>query len=124
MHEIIHCHRRLYYRQRKFGHGSPLLMLEAYSHSTQWWFDRCVRIATSQPYDKCSCIAHILGSATYESVHRKELFDDLADILFEGRPMLAVRDTAAYLTQVFGPDYMTPPPEKDRTGHGDPVYRV
>ena len=124
MHEIIHCHRRLYYRQRRFGRGSPLLMLEAYSHSTQWWFDRCVSIATSQPYDKCSCIAHILGSATYESVHRKELFDDLADIPFEGRPMLAVRDTAAYLTQVFGPDYMTPPPEKDRTGHGDKIYRI
>ena len=51
-------------------------------------------------------------------------FDDLADIPFEGRPMLAVRDTAAYLTQVFGPDYMTPPPEKDRTGHGDKIYRI
>ena len=90
----------------------------------QWWWKRCQDIATSQPYDQCSCIAHILGSATYESVHRKELFDDLADILFEGRPMLAVRDTAAYLTQVFGPDYMTPPPEKDRLGHGDKIYRI
>ena len=124
MHRLIHLHRRLYMRSKRFPHGSPLMLIESHLHSLDWWWKRCQDFIHTQDYQSTPLIAHILGSSTYESVHRKDLFDDLTDIDFAGHPVLAFRDTHAYLTQVFGPDYMTPPPEHLRTGHGCNVYKL
>lgn len=124
MHRIIHLHHRLYFRHKKFPYGSPLAMLESRLHSMDWWWDRCMEAARSCDYGSSIYIAHILGSNTYESVHRKDLFDTLTDISFEGRNFLAFKDTDAYLTQVFGPDYMTPPPVEQRVGHDCKMYQL
>lgn len=124
MHKLIHYHRRLYFRHKHFPHGSPILLAEAHLHSYDYWWKKCQDLAAKYDYDSTPLIAHILGSQTYESVHRKDLFDTLRDIPFEGAPMLAFADTDAYLTQVFGPDYMTPPPVEARSGHGCKMYEL
>lgn len=124
MHKLMHYHRRLYFRHKHFPYGSPILLAQAHLHSYDYWWDKCHKLARKYDGQNSPYIAHILGSQTYESVHRKDLFDDLADILFEGEPMLAFRDTHAYLVQVFGPDYMTPPPPEQRGGHGCKMFEL
>ena len=124
MHRLIHLHRRLYFRHKRFPYGSPFTLLESRLRSFDGWWALCDRTARSYSEEECRLVAHILGSNTYESVHEKALFDDLAPIAFEGRSFQAFRDTAAYLTQVFGPDYMTPPPPAERHGHDCDMYRL
>ncbi|WP_400162321.1 phosphorylcholine transferase LicD [Brevibacillus sp. TJ4] len=46
----------------------------------------------------------------------RKLFDSLSEYEFEGYKFLAFTDYDWYLTSIYG-DYMTPPPEKDRTSH-------
>ncbi|MBQ9549120.1 MAG: LicD family protein [Bacteroidales bacterium] len=124
MKELIHLHRRLYFRHKRFPYGSPFTLLESRLRSFDAWWEACDRLA--RKYDSCACrrVAHILGSNTFESVHDKALFDDLAPVSFEGRSFPAFRDTHAYLSQVFGPDYMTPPPPEQRHGHDCNMYRL
>lgn len=124
MHQVIHTHRCLYYRQWRFPHGSPFLLLESRKKRVQQWWKESVELSQRHNNEGTSRVAHMLGSSTYESVHPKSMFQDLADISFEGRSFMAVKDTHSYLTTVFGPSYMTPPPEAQRQGHGRPIYQL
>jgi lipopolysaccharide cholinephosphotransferase len=124
MHRLIHLHRRLYMRNKRFPYGSPFMLLETRFHSLDAWWKKCDDFIHTVDYGSTPLIAHMLGSSTYESVHRKELFDTLTDISFAGLNVLAFKDTHAYLTQVFGADYMTPPPENKRQGHGNKIFSL
>lgn len=117
MKPILRDHHRLFLRHKKFPYGPLLALLEAHFHSFDYWWDKCVQDVRAIDYDSSPYIAHILGSRTYESVHEKSLFDTLTDIGFCGRHFLGFKDTDAYLRQVFGDDYMTPPPANKRVGH-------
>lgn len=46
----------------------------------------------------------------------KAIFEDYADIKFENRVYMAVKDYDSYLTETFG-DYMTPPPVEQQKSH-------
>lgn len=122
MKEAIHCHRRLLYRSRKSG--SPLLLLSAWSHSLDWWMERCNSLARSCKPEECSRIGIILGSRTARNVHPKDFFDHLEPVKLRGRAFPAPADTGAYLTQMYGPDYIVPPPESERVGHGGEVWML
>lgn len=120
--EAIHCHRRLLYRCRKSG--SPLLLAEAYMHSLDWWWKRCDSIARSCKAADCSRVGVILGARSTRNVHPKDFISHLRDIRFRDRLFPAPEDTDSYLSQIYGPTYMTPPPESERVGHGGVVYRL
>ncbi len=122
MKEAIHCHRRLLYRSRKTG--SPFLLAGAWIHSLDWWFDRCDKLARSREAEECSRIGIILGSRTPRNVHPKDFFEHLKPLKLRDRSFPAPEDTDAYLTQMYGPDYMTPPPENERVGHGGEVWKL
>lgn len=46
--------------------------------------------------------------------YRKEWLTNRAEISFEDMMVYAPADTDAFLTYMYGPDYMTPPPENER----------
>lgn len=118
--ESIHCHRRLLYRSRRIG--SPLLLIESHMHSHDWWLRRCYSLAHSCKAEDCSRIGIILGSRTRRNVHPKDFFEHLKPIKLRDREFPAAADTDAYLRQMYGADYIIPPPEKERVGHGGKVF--
>ncbi len=59
----------------------------------------------------------------------REAFPDevvfpLSRISFEGREFTAPADPKRYLATMYGPDYMTPPPESARGAHSVLAYRI
>lgn len=73
----------------------------------------------------CLCGNDVSCLVTFP-VGRKHFFGELAlraglgecaEAEFEGRKVNIPKDAAAYLTRLYGPDYMTPPPESARERH-------
>jgi len=52
---------------------------------------------------------------------REEIVTPVGKIDLLGKKVSAPRNTTAYLSQIYGPDFMTPPPPERRSSHG--VYR-
>lgn len=124
MHRMLHLHRRLYFRHKRFFHGSPLTMIESRLHSLDWWWNKCQTEARTYDNANTGKIALFLGASTYLTILDKNIFDSMADLDFEGHKFAAFSDTDAYLTHVYGPDYMTPPPVDRRGGHGVTIYEL
>lgn len=120
--KVMHYNRRTYYRQRRIPHGSPLLLAEAYTHSLQWWWNKCREAATLFDGVDVGRVAHMLGRNP--AVHNRSLFREIGDIDFLGHKFMALENTNEYLCDLYGPDYMTPPPPAERTGHGCKMYRL
>lgn len=120
--KTIHAHRRLLYRSRKTG--SPLLLLDSHFHSLDWWLERCDRLARSNKPEDCSRVAILLGTKSARNVHPKDFFEHLKPLSLRGREFPAPENTDSYLTQMYGPNYMTPPPVSERGGHGGEVWAL
>lgn len=104
MHTIMHYHNRLYHRQKKDVHS----MIKSYFHSLDWWRKKFLDVVHDGKYADSPMVAQCVITRNYRTVIRRDRFDTLKDIMFEGYPFLAFSDTHSYLTQVYGPDYMTP----------------
>ena len=120
--KTIHAHRRLLYRSRRTG--SPILLLDSHFHSLDWWYKRCDRLARSCRPEDCSRIAILLGTRSARNIHPKDFFEHLKPLKLRGREFPAPEDTDSYLRQMYGPSYMTPPPENERDGHGGEVWKL
>jgi len=57
-----------------------------------------------------------VGPYGRREIHRRELFDDIVEVEFEGRQLHAPAGYHEILTRIYG-DYMTPPPPKMRITH-------
>lgn len=104
MHKIMSVNNRLYHRR----HRDIISILKSYRHSFAWWMRKLNNIVHNNPYTDSPLVAHAVGSDNYRTVIPREWFDDLSEIKFEDYNFMAFRDTNAYLTKVYGPDYMTP----------------
>lgn len=122
MHRMLHLHRRLYFRHKRFFHGSPLTMIGSRLHTLDWWWRKCQKEARTYDNAGTGKIALFLGASTYLTILDKDIFNALTDLEFEGCHFAAFTDTDAYLTHVYGPDYMTPPPVDKRYGHKVTIY--
>ena len=120
----MHYGRRLACYGKRLFHGSPLLMIESRLRSRDYWFRKCQEVCRSVKPEESSLYGVIMGARGYHNVHPNTLLDQPAEIELAGHKFLCPKDTDAYLRQIYGPDYIIPPPENKRTGHGDPVYRV
>lgn len=104
MHSIMSVHNRLYHRQQ----NDIISILKAYRHSLDWWWNKLDSMVHSGAYDHTGWVAQAIGTDNYRTVLRRERFDDLKDIEFEGHKFLGFSDPHSYLTMLYGPDYMTP----------------
>ncbi len=74
------------------------------------WYENLSKRNTSGREVHMSNGAFGLLSMTWDP----KLFDDLTEATFEHLTVLIPQDYPAVLTQLFGPDYMTPPPVSER----------
>ena len=120
----MHYNRMLGFYGKHFFRSSPFLMIEARIRRMDYWFRKCNETVHSVKPEESSLYGVMMGAQGFHNVHPKTLLDDPAEIELAGHKFLCPKDTDSYLRQIYGPDYMTPPPEDQRTGHGDPVYRI
>lgn len=104
MHKIMHYHNRLHHRQKK----DWLSIIKAHYHSLDWWQNKIDSIIKKGKYNDSGWVAQMIGCDNYRTVLRKERFDTLTDIPFEGHNFLGFSDPHSYLEMLYGPDYMTP----------------
>lgn len=101
----------------RHGHGPacwlPLMVRRMY---TMGGIQRRMRrVMTRYDYSK----ANVACSYT-DGIRRivpKTISDNYCEYEFEGHKVMGIRDYDPYLKAMYGPDYMTPPPEKDRFQH-------
>ena len=103
-HRIVSLHNRLYHRHKK----DPLSIIKSYRHSINGWWNMIEKVIHEGKYTDSPLLCQVLGKPMVEVLLRKERFDDLVDITFNGHKFLGFRDTHSYLEMLFGPDYMTP----------------
>lgn len=104
MHSVMSIHNRLHHRVKK----DLLSIIKSYRHSIDWWWNKLQKSVHNEQYKDSTLVAHILGTTNYRTVIPKDWFDSLKDIQFEDYKFPAFSDTHAYLSMVFGDDYMTP----------------
>ena len=122
MKKVSHIHRRLAYRSRKSG--SPMLLLYSRLHSTDWWWKKLNTTLRSCKAEECSRIAVMVGPESARNIQAKDFFGNLKEIRLREHSFPCPGNIEAYLTQLYGPTFMTPPPENERTGHGCVVYQI
>lgn len=104
MHKVISLHNRLYHRHKK----DIVSIIKSYRHSIDWWWNKLNETVHSGKYEDSLLVAQVIGTDNYRTILPKKWFDELVDIPFEGYEFLGFKDTDAYLTMLYGPDYMTP----------------
>lgn len=117
-----HYHRRLRYCSSRTG--SPLILLQSRLHSMDWWLRKCDKVARSFREEDCGRIGVLMGPESARDIQSKDFFLRLKEIKLRDRMFPCPGNVDAYLTQRYGPDYIVPPPEKERTGHGCKVYQI
>lgn len=100
----------------RHGHGIsswvPLLLRRV---TTMGAIQRRIRrLLISTDYAKASWTLEY--TARFRGIMPKEVEDNFAPIMFEGKSVMGIRDYDTYLSQVFG-DYMTPPKVEKRHVH-------
>ena len=120
----MHYQRRLRCHSVRFLHGAPLMMLESRLHSRQWWWNKCMEVVGSVPPESTSLVGVMMGATSFRNVHPKTVLDNPGEITLAGHSFLCPADVPAYLTQIYGPDYITPPPVEHRVGHGGTVWQL
>ncbi len=78
---------------------------------------------TKYRIEDCDCICELCaGPAIMKNEYPKELFDDTAEITFEGERFKTMKGYRQYLALAFGEDYMTPPPKEQQVVSHDLAY--
>ena len=73
------------------------------------------RVMLEEDYDKCDYASSMTDS--YKKVLPKAVIGNFKPYVFEGHEVMGIADFDTYLTCMYGPTYMTPPPPEDRFQH-------
>lgn len=121
-------HLRRYHRLRKMlyfvcrdpykhGHGVsswlPLICKKIYSYRSI--HDAIIKM--QKQYDYSLCTMTIDHDFNARGIMPKSYYGTPTEIEFEGHRFFGVEHPHEYLSQVYGPDYMTPPPPESRHQH-------
>jgi len=82
-------------------------------------FERVTGVMTSIPFDRSEFVG-VMATKVHTTEERVRKADWLrtAEVDFEGRRFHGPGNASVYLTQLYGPDYMEPPPPAKRQAHG------
>ena len=75
----------------------------------------------SLEYDACPRSLNLMAAVGFRELFPRSDFGTGQPIEFEGRYFMAPDNVPGVLTQIFGPDYMTPPPDDLRNWHNTEV---
>lgn len=101
----------------KHGHGPsswPTLLARRY-FTLAGLHESSTRLMSACPYDSSAYVAEY-----FEGLHAampREVFGDPTPIEFEGHRLMGVAKPHEFLTHIYGPHYMTPPPPDKRHQH-------
>ena len=104
MHRVMRLHNRIHHRQKK----DIISIIKSYRHSLDWWWNRLDATVHAGTYAGSPLVAQAIGTDNYRTVLRRDRFETLTDIPFEGYNFLGFSDPHSYLEMLYGPDYMTP----------------
>lgn len=83
---------------------------------------RSLSLAQKYKYDDCEFVGFASSYPAYNKYMKKEWFEDVVEVEFEGRKFKAPRGYHEYLTTQYG-DYMQLPPEDKRVCHHMVAYK-
>ena len=114
------------------GHSAPVRLLKlaatpiARSKVLRRHFGRALnKRAKSIPYGSTTFVGHVTWglAGIFERV-RYEGYSKTIDVEFEGSTRMAMSNWKNYLGGLYGPTYMTPPPEDKRASHHIKAWRL
>ena len=80
MHKIMSLHNRIHHRQK----NDIVSIIKSYRHSLNWWMNKMDETIYNSLYEESPLVAHVVGTTNYRTVIRKDRFETLTDIPFEG----------------------------------------
>lgn len=98
------------------GPGPILAKIEAKIHSLDYWRDSFNELTRAFPYETSKWVGCLNGIYGELEVFPSEMFENYIRLPFEDTTVSSIAQWDKYLTQFYG-DYMTPPPESERTDH-------
>lgn len=102
--KVRRLHNRFYHRHRH----DIISILKSYHHSLDYWWEKIVKNLALQNNPNYKNVAHLIGSKGENSIIPKNYLENLIEVSFEGHQFFALQDPKTYLTNLYGPDYMTP----------------
>lgn len=115
MHRIRSIDNRLYHSQKK----DLISILKSYRHDIKGWWTKLDSVVHDGKYKDSPLVGQSICVKDDRIVLRKELFDNIIDIPFNGHNFRGFADSHEYLEFMFGPDYMTP----KKWVHGYIIFR-
>ena len=115
--KVRRLHNRFYHRHRH----DIVSILKSYHHSLDYWWKKIVKNLALHDIPNYKNVAHLIGSKGENTIIPKNHLENLIEVSFEGRKFYALQDPKAYLTNLYGPDYMTP---KIYPPHQTEVYLI
>ena len=115
MHHIRSIDNRLYHSQKK----DLLSKFKSRGHSIEGWWKKLHDEIHAGKYDDSSLVDQSVCVKDDHVVMRRDMFDNIVDIPFNGYYFRGFGDYHGYLSFLFGPDYMTP----KKWAHNFTIYR-
>ncbi len=103
-HKIRRLNNRLYHRHKK----DPISIIKSYRHTVDKWWKILDKALHENKYNNSPIVTQFFCADEDEVILRKEMFDELIDIPFNGHNFLAFKDYHNYLVASYGENYMIP----------------
>lgn len=115
-------------RDRGFAGNLMVKTVRALSHVFRPYGDDFHRVLLkwdsalrSRAYDENPRALNLMAAVGFRELFPRADFGEGQPILFEGKAFMAPDNVPGVLTQIFGPNYMTPPPDDERNWHNTEV---
>lgn len=115
MHLIRSVDNRLYHKHKK----DLLSKFKSRGLSIDGWWNKLNQLVHDSRYDDSPLVGQTVCVKDDHVVMRKDMFDNIVDIPFNGYNFRGFGDYHGYLSFLFGPDYMTP----KKWAHDFTIYR-
>lgn len=115
MHHIRSIDNRLYHSQKK----DLLSKFKSRGHDIEGWWNKLNEEVHHGKYSDSPLVGQSVCVKDDHVVMRRDMFDNIVDIPFNGYNFRGFGDYHGYLSFLFGPDYMTP----KKWAHNFTIYR-
>lgn len=75
------------------------------------------------PYDESPNVLNLYAARGFKEIFPRAWFGEGRDVMFESRTFTAPCEIERVLETIYGPDYMTPPPEGERNWHASEIVQ-
>lgn len=104
--------------------AKTVAMIPAKIKGREYFFDEMEKLIKKYPYEEAKEVGILTAVYMEKEIMPKSAYDEVTDLAFEGETFHATKEWDAYLKGLYG-DYMTPPPESERTRkHAFEAYKI